>query len=181
MNLRFFLITLLASMTLLTTEALAISGSIADENGNGLAGAKVTLISNGSVLVSYSGTNGSYSFSALTPDTNFTIRVTLSGYAAQSQSGNSNSDEEVHFEFEAVDATISGRVMQPDGTAIAFAVINAGSLGNYVSDANGDFLISAPVGTSYTLEVSAADMFFTAPTAGTLKGNTRRIIVGDLD
>ena len=162
-------------------SASAFTGTVTDENGNGLAGAKITLIANSAVTVAYSGTDGSYSLPDLAANTNYQIRVTLNGYPAQSASGNSDSYEEVDFEFEAADATLAGRIMQPDGTPIAFAVINAGSLGNYVSDSNGDFSISAPIGAQYSLQISAADMFFPAAAAGTLSGNTTRVIVGDFD
>ena len=172
---------ILALLCLLPGNAFAFSGSISDSDGNGLPGARITLIAGAEVHVAYSGTNGSYSLPDLSPDTDYQIRVTLHGYPAQISNGNSNLYDGVDFEFSPADATLEGVVMQPDGTPVSAAIVDAGALGVVVTNLDGEFSITAPVGTQYTLRANALDMYFPAATTGVLTGNTKRIIVGDFD
>ena len=81
--LRIGLLTLLvlvcqATWTLAGTTG-SISGKVTDQNGNGLAGAKVTASSPGQSLSVTSGSNGFYSILNLSPDT-YSVTTSKDGY-----------------------------------------------------------------------------------------------------
>lgn len=134
-----------------------ISGHIADAAGHALANASLTL-SGSDDAITTTDNDGNYSFAGLAAGGTYTVTPSNGTYifAPQSQSfSDLSSNKAVNFTL--VTHRISGRVLKPDGSPIATAILDLSGGANIstTTDANGYYNIAdLPASVDYTVTVS---------------------------
>lgn len=158
-----------------------VSGTVTDSDGNAVADATVEAInSSGDVVASgTTASDGSYSLTGLSDNTDYTLAVTASGYddASKSFSTGSGTSETVDISMTTSTYTVGGTVTDSTGTAIENASVtitdsSGVEVGQTKTDSNGHYSISGVEhGTEATIEV-AADGYVTASKTVTVDSAT---------
>ncbi|HZG52198.1 MAG TPA: carboxypeptidase regulatory-like domain-containing protein, partial [Pyrinomonadaceae bacterium] len=136
-----------------------ISGRVADNSGNALGGATVTLGGARAATVQTDAT-GAYIFAGLPSGFDYTLTVAATHYTfspptcqANNLGGNTTAD----FTATLLAHTISGRVVDAGGNGFPGALVqlNGTRTGSVMTDATGNYSFSAlPAGGNYTVEPS---------------------------
>ncbi|OLE53306.1 MAG: hypothetical protein AUG51_13600 [Acidobacteria bacterium 13_1_20CM_3_53_8] len=128
------------------TPAQSISGHVTNSSSHsGLAGVTLT-ISGGTQATVTTDQNGYYSFTNLPAGANYGITPTMSGYTFTPQNPvvrGLSTDEVMNFQAStaptAAPASISGRVINADGTSLAGVTIMLNAARMAITDANGQY------------------------------------------
>ncbi|MCH8495431.1 MAG: carboxypeptidase-like regulatory domain-containing protein, partial [Balneolales bacterium] len=127
------------------------------------AGVQVTAVPTvGNPVTTVTGNNGQYSLSL--PAGNYTVRLAREGFTPSGQTSLNLSITEtvtgVNFELVPNPSSISGRVSNPDGSAVGEVTINIPGVNSVVTTASGTYTISVPEGTH---QISAFRSGFVSP------------------
>jgi hypothetical protein len=145
----------------LTGTLYAVKGKISISGGSA-SGATVRLIGSDGVTVGYgmAGTDGTYTITNVPAGNDYTIRVSLDGYATKTSDAFDVSDAVTGKDLTLTRSyTISGKITTSDGGNAAGASVqlkkDAAIVGSAVkADSNGEYIISNVPAGSYTIEVS---------------------------
>lgn len=167
-------------LAFLTDSACALSGHVVDQDGNGVANCLVTATASDESYTAYSGSNGAFNLATVPQGSAFTITAIRNGFGQTSSSGTASAAP-VILTLQSEPVVLRGKVLTSDGSPIPFALVDGGTLGTRVSDAQGQFSFAADFGQDYVIKTQAMNYYFGAAVVGTLEGDTERTIVGVLD
>ena len=148
-----------------------------------LAGAEVRLTVGSLIAVRLTDSSGYYSFAESVPAPGaYTLAVRASGHAFALKNGYLRGDTRADFSAALPAAALRGTVATVSNTPVEGAVIDAGRLGSAVTDSQGRFQLTIPLGESLELNAWHSDYIIdTGRAAGTIYGDTERLFIAAIN
>ena len=145
-------------------------------------GATVTAVTDQERFAAVIGPEGTFSFPAVKGWTFLEVTAKKTGYSFTPYNSTTRSNTTVQFLGSLTEYRLRGMVIDVDQRPVAGALINAGSLGSYFTDASGQFTIPVRYGTVYSLNAAASGYRFERNgLSGTIRGDVDRVFVAQVE
>ncbi|MCB0352363.1 MAG: carboxypeptidase regulatory-like domain-containing protein [Bdellovibrionales bacterium] len=159
-----------------------VSGTLKDETGAVIGGAKVTAIVDGITYTAMTGAEGQFTFVDVLGPAEITLTVDKTGYTFSPTTTNLNSNLSLNLIGQTQNFTVSGTVFDRELTPISGAQVQItvdGVTSSIQTASNGSFSKSLKYSRYYTIQASKAGCFFARTSEATLYGDNVHSIVCD--
>jgi subtilisin family serine protease len=149
--------TLTATPTITPTFAAGnrqFAGTVVDNNATPIVGASLSLVTENGTYATRSDGTGKFSFPPLQTSRSFSITTTAGGYTFQVRTGVFDRNLNLNIIGTSVPLLLRVKILSETKLPLAGISVDAGALGNSVTNSNGIASFSIMYGSSYSLKVS---------------------------
>ncbi|MCB0339580.1 MAG: S8 family serine peptidase, partial [Bdellovibrionales bacterium] len=156
-----------------------VTGRVLDGNGASIPQAKVSLTSSGVSKITYTSSNGEFSFADVDGPITYNLTIEKSGFGFNPITAYLNSDVHHTVHGQLRQYSITGYVVTPSNSPLSGVTVDAGRFGSFVSDYEGKVTIPVPYNEEYSLSAYRADIHFeNNHLNGWWYGDVKRVFVG---